>query len=152
MADEMPSVVVLLPVFNDWQALSLLLPRVASYLAAATSQFGILIVDDRSTVDPGSLQEHTARGADWVRVLRLRRNLGHQRAFAVALSYIDEHVPCDAVIVMDADGEDRPDDLPSLLSQFHARAEPRLCLPRDGGEPKACCSWCSTCCTRFSAS
>jgi hypothetical protein len=63
MADEMPSVVVLLPVFNDWQALSLLLPRVASYLAAATSQFGILIVDDCSTVDPGSLRRNTPREA-----------------------------------------------------------------------------------------
>ena len=127
MADEMPSVVVLLPVFNDWPALSLLLPRVASHLASATSQFGILIVDDCSTVDPGeSAPEHTARGADWVRIVRLRRNLGHQRAIAVGLSYIDEHVPCDAVIVMDADGEDRPDDLPSLLSQFQREGRGKI--------------------------
>lgn len=119
MAGEAPSVVVLLPVFNDWRSLSLLLPEVAAHLAPATSRFDILIVDDCSTVEPAELPaEQTAPGAGWVRVLRLRRNLGHQRAIAVGLSYIEEHLPCDAVIVMDADGEDRPEDLPPLLRRF----------------------------------
>jgi len=119
MPDERPSVVVLLPVFDDWRALSMLLPQVAAHLAATTSTFGILIVDDCSTTEPTHLPtEQTAAGAAWVRVLRLRRNLGHQRAIAVGLSYIDEHLPCDAVIVMDADGEDRPEDLASLLHRF----------------------------------
>jgi len=127
MANGGLSVVVLLPVFNDWRALSLLLPNVASHLAAATSHFGILIVDDCSTeysVDVPA--EHTAPGADWVRIVQLRRNLGHQRAIAVGLSYIDEHVPCDAVIVMDADGEDRPEDLSFLLDRFQHEGRRRI--------------------------
>lgn len=127
MSKAGPSVVVLLPVLNDWHALSLLLPHVASHLAADTSHFGILIVDDCSTVESSELSpEHHAPGAEWVRVVHLRRNLGHQRAIAVGLSYIDEHVPCDAVIVMDADGEDRPDDLPSLVRRFEQEGRTRM--------------------------
>ncbi len=46
-----------------------------------------------------------------IQVLRLRRNLGHQRAIAVALAYVQQKLPGDAVVVMDADGEDRPEDI-----------------------------------------
>jgi glycosyltransferase involved in cell wall biosynthesis len=53
-----------------------------------------------------------------MRVLGLRRNLGHQRAIAVGLAYIREQTPCDCVVVMDADGEDRPSDVPALLAHM----------------------------------
>ena len=45
-------------------------------------------------------------------VLRLRRNVGHQRAIALGLTYLQVEAGCEAVIVMDADGEDRPADVP----------------------------------------
>jgi glycosyltransferase involved in cell wall biosynthesis len=48
-------------------------------------------------------------------ILQLRRNMGHQRAIAVGMSYIEEHLPCKAVLVMDSDGEDQPSDLVRLL-------------------------------------
>jgi hypothetical protein len=50
-----------------------------------------------------------------VKVLNLKRNMGHQRAIALGLAYVQEHEPCDAVVVMDGDGEDKPEDVPSLL-------------------------------------
>jgi glycosyltransferase involved in cell wall biosynthesis len=126
MASEAPSVVVLLPVFNDWSSLSLLIPRVASHLSQATSRFAILIVDDCSTNEASLPPEEATAAADWVRVVRLRRNLGHQRAIAIGLSYIDEHVDCDAVIIMDADGEDRPEDLGPLLRRFRDERAGRI--------------------------
>ena len=51
-------------------------------------------------------------------VLRLRRNLGHQRAIAVGLAYIEDCLPPDAVVVMDGDGEDDPADVPRLLERL----------------------------------
>src|SRR5258708_11154428 len=54
-----------------------------------------------------------------VGILQLRRNLGHQRAIAVGLVYVYEHIPCGAVVVMDADGEDRPADIHALLERFN---------------------------------
>jgi hypothetical protein len=51
-------------------------------------------------------------------VVRLRRNLGHQRAIAIGLAYVERHVPCEAVLVMDADGEDDPGDIPALVARY----------------------------------
>ncbi len=118
MPDRPPALVVLLPVFNDWQAASLLIPRVVQQLASE-GPIGVLVVDDGSTETCLLAIDAATTGLAWARVLRLRRNVGHQRAIAVGLSYIDEHVSCDAVIVMDADGEDRPEDLPRLVERYH---------------------------------
>ena len=49
--------------------------------------------------------------------MRLLRNVGHQRALAVGLSYAHAHDLCDVVVVMDADGEDDPADVPRLLAK-----------------------------------
>src|SRR5262249_13928887 len=55
-----------------------------------------------------------------VDVLRLRRNVGHQRAIGIGLAFIQANRPCRAVVVMDADGEDRPSDVPRLLARLKA--------------------------------
>lgn len=44
--------------------------------------------------------------------------MGHQRAIALGLAYIQQHVACDAVAVMDADGEDTPEGLVDLLRRY----------------------------------
>ena len=53
-----------------------------------------------------------------IRILRLRRNLGHQRAIAIGLMHINKTIVCDAVIVMDADGEDTPEGVVQLLDAY----------------------------------
>jgi hypothetical protein len=111
-------IIILLPVYEDWQSASLLLPKLAAGLRVQPRRLAVLIVDDGSTEPPPAAWiDRASAGFEWVRVLRLTRNLGHQRAIAVGLSYIDEHLPCTAVVVMDADGEDRPEDVPRLLAR-----------------------------------
>lgn len=53
-----------------------------------------------------------------IEVLELRRNLGHQRAIAIGLAYIQANEPCQAVVVMDGDGEDDPRDVPRLIEHY----------------------------------
>ena len=53
-----------------------------------------------------------------VRVLRLRRNLGHQRAIAIGLVHVQQAMACDAVIIMDADGEDTAEGALQLLEAY----------------------------------
>jgi hypothetical protein len=43
--------------------------------------------------------------------------LGHQRAIAVGLSYIQANYPSCTVVIMDADGEDSPADVPRLVRE-----------------------------------
>src|SRR6478735_4202399 len=101
------SVVILIPLFNDWASFTQLVDRLDVVLGEHGLRADVLIVDDGSTVDP-SPEGVVRRGLDAVRrvdVLRLRRNLGHQRAIAVGLAYIEHGLACDAVVVMDGDGE-----------------------------------------------
>jgi glycosyltransferase involved in cell wall biosynthesis len=56
-----------------------------------------------------------------VEILELRRNLGHQRAIAIGLAYIHANEPCQAVLVMDGDGEDDPRDVPRLIEEYYQR-------------------------------
>ncbi|WZO98400.1 glycosyltransferase [Isosphaeraceae bacterium EP7] len=118
------SLLVILPVFNDWPALGKLLVGLDAALGGANLAASILVVDDGSTSPaPAGWPGGPFAAIDRVSVLTLRRNLGHQRAIAVGLSFVEGRVPCRAVVLMDADGEDDPRDVPRLLEQ----------LDRDGG-------------------
>lgn len=110
--------VVLLPVFNDWRAVSLLIPDLLRAVGDTPSAIGILIADDGSTeATPEGFGRNLPGNLAWLRILTVRRNVGHQRAIAIGLCYIHDHIPCQSVVVMDADGEDRPEDVPRLLAE-----------------------------------
>jgi hypothetical protein len=113
-------IVILLPVFNDWDALQMLLEELDGVLLSQGIEVDVLVVDDGSSI-PGVPHHMGDFGAiRQIRLLKLRRNLGHQRAIAVGLAYIEAKVPCRAVVVMDSDGEDDPRDVPRLLQQCQA--------------------------------
>jgi polyisoprenyl-phosphate glycosyltransferase len=107
---------VLLPVFNDWEALALLIPKLDGVLEEAGVPVDLVIVDDASDSCPLEPLVATPHAAiKNVTCLRLRRNLGHQRAIAIGLTWVTEQKAPPAVVVMDADGEDDPVDVPRLI-------------------------------------
>ncbi|GGC11204.1 glycosyltransferase [Dyadobacter sediminis] len=108
--------VIVIPQFNDWEALNLLIEKINADLdPAILQQSTILIVDDCST--KARVNPFVSFGGKAIKVLKLYRNLGHQRAIAIGLSYIAENVEADKVIVMDADGEDAPGDINRLAAK-----------------------------------
>ncbi len=118
---------ILMPVFNDWRALSLLLPRLERELKTAGLWASLLLVDDGSTdAVPENLGSSNFQSIESVDVLSLRRNLGHQRAIAVGLSYIEAKRPCGLVVVMDSDGEDDPRDVPRLIRESIANENQKI--------------------------
>jgi glycosyltransferase involved in cell wall biosynthesis len=120
-------VMILIPVFNDWESLSQLLPRLDAALAPHFLTVDVLIVDDGSTVEYDALmtgQPYVALGR--IDVLRLRRNLGHQRAIAIGLAYIEDRCRAGAVVIMDGDGEDDPRDVPRLLNRLQKSESPTI--------------------------
>jgi polyisoprenyl-phosphate glycosyltransferase len=108
---------ILMPIYNDWDALSLLLPILDRELKADGLTAGILIVDDGSTEAGPENFGARFESIKTVDVLSLRRNLGHQRAIAVGLSYIEANQPQCSVVIMDSDGEDDPKDVPRLVRE-----------------------------------
>lgn len=113
------TLVVLMPVYDDWEVVGKLLPRLGEVLAPAGHSAALVIVDDGSyqrgeglSLPPGGFSTGT--------IVRLRRNLGHQRAICIGLAWIHAHLPGSTTVVMDADGEDDPSDIPRLLAEFAA--------------------------------
>ncbi len=110
---------ILLPVFNDWAALDKLLRRLDAVLFDQAITAHVLVVDDGSTqsLAPDQLVD-AYRALRPLDILHLRRNLGHQRAIAVGLAYLEaERAACQLVVVMDSDGEDDPLDVPRLIAR-----------------------------------
>ncbi len=112
-----------IPVFNDWKAAAQLVELIDDALAGFAGSARVLFVDDGSTDTQGLVLRRAPRHLRAIEVLPLRRNLGHQRAIAIGLTYIYEHRPCDAVVVMDGDGEDAPRDVPTLLARLKAESD-----------------------------
>ena len=84
-------------------------------------------IDDGSTLEPTASETLiTASALVTLEVLHLRRNLGHQRAIAVGLAYVEARGGADAVVVMDGDGEDRPEDVNRLLDALEADGGRRI--------------------------
>jgi polyisoprenyl-phosphate glycosyltransferase len=109
MADQ---ITILIPVFNDEESLNRLLAELAaSCKEFPDSKFSVLVINDGSA-SPLMIK---APALFSLKILHLLRNIGHQKAIAVGLAYIKENISCDKVLVMDADGEDRPEDAVVLL-------------------------------------
>ena len=112
--------VIVVPVFNDWDAFAQLIRDVDATVDDGVRDLRILAVDDGST-EPipddfaANLQLQQIRS---VSLVQLKCNLGHQRAIAIGLAQAAK-TKADAVVIMDADGEDRPQDI-QLLIKRHA--------------------------------
>jgi hypothetical protein len=120
MRDAGPALLVLIPVYEDWQAVTLLFPLLDSVLVEARMRANILIVDDGSLVAASPVIGTPAYHAlDAVDVLALKQNVGHQRAIAIALAYVHDRLDPDAIVVMDGDGEDAAQDVPRLVRRLH---------------------------------
>lgn len=117
-------VVVVAPVYDDAAAATQLLKHLGHAFSDTEVDLRVLFVDDGSRV-PLARELQAEAGAE-VEVLRLRRNVGHQRAIALGTAYVHEHITCDAMLVMDADGEDRPEDAVALVARCREQAGERI--------------------------
>ncbi|MEQ1676361.1 MAG: glycosyltransferase [Chitinophagaceae bacterium] len=107
-------IIILTPVFNDNESLNTLLANLdTAFKEFSNSRFSVLVIDD------GSSENITISAGNRfpVQILHLQRNIGHQKAIAVGLAYIKENGTCDKVLVIDSDGEDRPEDAVSLIKE-----------------------------------
>ncbi len=128
----MERVCIVIPVYNDWESVAPLLVVLDTVGHEQDLRYRIVLVDDSSTVSapeawPGL--EHSQ--IDCIKVVRLACNLGHQRAIAVGLVISKEELEsCTAVVVMDGDGEDRPQDIPRLIAMGAAHSGSIVCARR----------------------
>jgi glycosyltransferase involved in cell wall biosynthesis len=116
---------VVIPVFNDWESLAILLRELDRISDSLGYELIISVIDDGSTQPDDILRQVVSElGAiDQVELVQLAVNVGHQRAIAVGLCRAADNGDCDAVLVMDSDGEDPPESIPLLLERASGRRE-----------------------------
>lgn len=119
--------VILIPVYNDWASAGVLIQQIDAAIRGDDVQASILIIDDGSTEEaPDDFVQDKFNILRSIDILHLRRNIGHQRAIAVGFTYIYKKVYCEAVLVMDSDGEDRPQDISNLIRNFRQTKRTRI--------------------------
>ncbi len=111
---------MVVPVFNDWESFARLLAELDAVAAELPARLTIMAVDDGSVGSPAAKLGDGLRHLERVELVRLRCNLGHQRAIAIGLAECAKGERFSHVVVMDADGEDRPQDVAPLLAQAAA--------------------------------
>ena len=112
----MKKFIILIPLFNDWKSVSKLLNEINSQVINWNVDVSVIIVNDASTEARSGLESNYKKIKS-VKILNMKENRVHQRCIASGLKYICENEDFDRVIVMDADGEDRPEELNDFFNK-----------------------------------
>lgn len=106
-----PLLSVVVPIFNERLMLPLFFERVLAVLAKLDLRWEIVLVDDGS--DDGSVQyiRSVIDRVPGIRLIKLSRNFGKEAAMTAGI----EHARGDAVIVLDADLQDPPEQIPAMI-------------------------------------
>jgi glycosyltransferase involved in cell wall biosynthesis len=111
----MYKIIVITPVYEDREAASRLFKELGRLYG---EQCQVIAVDDGSVRQPVSCDWISQAGLHGT-VLRLKRNVGHQRAIAAGVAYVAKFAQeDDRVVIMDSDGEDTPESIRFLLDRL----------------------------------
>ena len=106
----MKKFIILIPLFNDWKSVSKLLSEIDLQIENWDALVSIILVNDASTEKRPEF-DFNFKKIKSVKILNMKKNTVHQRCIAAGLKYIYKNEDFEHVIVMDADGEDRPEEL-----------------------------------------
>ena len=114
----MKKFIILIPLYNDWKSVSKLLNEIDIQINNWEAEVSIILVNDASTEEQSGLDSNYKKIKS-VKILNMKENRVHQRCIAAGLKYICDNEKFDRVFIMDADGEDRPEE----LNDFYKKAQ-----------------------------
>tara|TARA_B100000963_G_scaffold12741_1_gene9817 strand:+ start:1807 stop:2679 length:873 start_codon:yes stop_codon:yes gene_type:complete len=119
----MKKIIILIPVYNDWESLNKLLIEINKNIKFFNDiNFECVIINDASTIKPKELIRPSNISS--VELLNMKENRGHARCNAFGIRYIFKNKKFDNLILMDGDGEDRPQEIKILIEKI--RENPNL--------------------------
>jgi hypothetical protein len=108
---------IVVPVFNDWTSFNILLRELDQVASTLPMRVAVSSVNDGSSeaAEDFLIGLSSLKNLESVEIVHLSVNVGHQRAIAVGLCVAVEDDDSDAILIMDADGEDSPHMIGELL-------------------------------------
>jgi glycosyltransferase involved in cell wall biosynthesis len=111
----MHSLSLVIPVFNEGENLPILMDAIIASMQPLGQTWEVVFVDDGSTdCSVDVLTELAEKYPDYVRVVVFRRNFGQTAAIAAGIDHSDG----ETVVLMDADLQNDPADIPMLLAKL----------------------------------
>jgi glycosyltransferase involved in cell wall biosynthesis len=109
------SLSVVIAAYNEQASLPLMHPRLRAALdGLGLEETRVVYVDDGSRDDTWAVLQDIAAADPTVRLLRLARNFGKELALTAGL----DHVDTDAVVILDADGQDPPELIGAFVDKW----------------------------------
>lgn len=105
---------LILPVYNEEECIERTVTEAHSVLTKLPGTFEILAVDDGSNDNTSRLLKMLACKLGGVRLIRLTPNAGQSAAMGAGFRYARGKV----IVLMDADGQNDPADIPRLLDEL----------------------------------
>ena len=107
---------ILIPIFNDWNSLEKLLNEININIKnIENAQFNCVIINDCSTIKNPKIKIPPL--INTVKIVHMIKNKGHARCNAFGVRYLSGENDLDYLILMDGDGEDRPEEIKLLVDK-----------------------------------
>tara|TARA_B100000780_G_scaffold278313_1_gene251424 strand:- start:1814 stop:2701 length:888 start_codon:yes stop_codon:yes gene_type:complete len=120
---------ILIPVYNDWESLEKLLININKNIKNIQgAMFNCVIVDDCSTIKNLEIKIPSHIGS--IQIIHMNKNRGHARCNAFGIKYLSKDSDLDYAILMDGDGEDRPEEIKLLVSKAQQKPEVSIVAKR----------------------
>ena len=105
---------IVIPIHNEGEVLPLLIDRLTRASESWNESYEVILVDDGSRDDSLTQSVAAAQRDPHITVVKLSRNFGHQAAITAGL----QQATGDAVILMDGDLQDPPEELVRFIEKW----------------------------------
>lgn len=112
--DPISALSVVVPVLNEAESLPRLLETLTAVLASLPYRYEIILVNDGSTDNSLAVMRAFGAARPEVKVVDFRRNYGQTAALMAGI----DHATNDVVVMIDADLQNDPADIPRLLAKL----------------------------------
>ena len=112
----MKKIVIIIPVFNDWESFTKLINEINKVLVNFRDiSFELIAVNDGSNLKAPSI--NLPKSLRKIEILNMKINQGHAICLANGIQYALKYYDFDNLILMDADGGDRPEEIQDLINK-----------------------------------
>jgi glycosyltransferase involved in cell wall biosynthesis len=112
-----PELSIVIPVYNEIEALPLCYDRISNVLKNIHTSYEIIFIDDGSKDDSAAYMSELAHKDDTVKVILFSRNFGKEAALSAGIDFASG----EALIILDADLQDPPELIPNMLKVWREK-------------------------------